>query len=111
MRKIMFPKAEKSAIKSRLRSEGNVVTTRVSRELGKYKVGDRLEYAGFILDVVRVERFGDLVEHPFLDELDDRMRKEIERFGEFDVVWLVLSGHDSTPRDDSADPAEPEVMG
>jgi len=86
----MFPKAEKSDVKKRLREKGNIVTTRVSRELGKYKAGERLEYGGFFLKVVRLERFGDLKDHPFFDELNEEMKNTIKRYGEFDVIWLEV---------------------
>ena len=86
----MFPKAEKNEVKGRLKETGRIVTTRVSKDFGRFKAGERLEYGGFLLKVVDVKSFENLSEHPFLGELDDRMRKEIERFGEFDVVWMVV---------------------
>lgn len=100
MRKITFPKVEKSAVKKQLVEEGKIVTTRVSKDFGRFRIGDRLEYAGFILNVVDVRSFKSLEEHPFLEEQDDKTKRAIKRYGEYDVVWLVLDGHDS---------GEPEV--
>ena len=94
MRKITFPKVEKSAIKKKLKEEGKVVTTRVSKDFGRFKVGDRLEYAGFILNVVDVKSFKDLEEHPFLGEQDDKLKRAIKRYGEYDVVWLEVENED-----------------
>jgi len=88
MKRITFPKVQKSDVKKKLKESGKVVTTRVSKDFGRFKVGERLEYAGFFLRVVRVEGFKDLEEHPFLDELDDRMKREIRKFGEFEILWL-----------------------
>jgi hypothetical protein len=90
MRKMKFPKVEKSVVKMRLREEGKVVTTRTSLEYGKWRVGDVVEYAGFVLRVVDVKSFGDLGEHPFLDELDEKMKRVIGKYGKYDVVWLEV---------------------
>ncbi len=90
MKKIMFPKAEKNKVKARLREKRNVVTTRTSLEYGKWKVENIVEYAGFVLKVVKVESFDDLGEHPFLGELDDKMKRVIGKYGKYDVVWLEV---------------------
>ena len=91
MRKITFPKTEKSAVKKQLKEEGKIVTTRVSKDFGRFKVGDRLEYAGFLVRVTDVKSFKDLDEHPFLSELESGAKKYIARHGEFDVVWLEVA--------------------
>lgn len=100
MKRITFPKVEKNSVKAKLKESGKIATTRVSKDFGRFKVGERLEYAGFFLRVVDLKSFDDLAEHPFLDELGDKMKWDIKRFGKFDVLWLALIGHDS---------GEPEV--
>ena len=101
MKKITFPKVEKSDVKARLKETGKIITTRTSKDFGRFKVGERLEYAGFLLNVVKLESFENLDDHPFLDELDGKMKRYIVRHGKFEVLWLVLIGHDS---------GEPEVI-
>jgi len=90
MRKIMFPKVDKSVVKNRLVETGKIITTRVSKDFGRFKIGDRLEYAGFILNVVDLKSFKDLGEHPFFGELDSNMKKYIGKHGEYDVLWLEV---------------------
>jgi len=90
MKKITFPQIEKNDVKKRLKESGKVVTTRVSKDFGRFKVGERLEYAGFFLKIVKTQKFDDIEAHPFLDELDERMKREIKRFGEFEVLWLEV---------------------
>ena len=90
MRKIMFPKVEKSDVKKQLAEEGKIVTTRFSKDLKKFKVGERLEYAGYFLNVVKVEKFEKLEDHPFFDELDSKIKSQIKRYGEFEILWLEV---------------------
>lgn len=90
MRKITFPKVEKSAVKKSLTDTGKIITTRISKDFGRFKIGDRLEYAGFILNVVDLKSFKDLGEHPFLDELDSGFKRAIKKCGEYDIIWLEV---------------------
>ena len=90
MKKITFPKVEKSEIKVKLKESGKIVTTRTSKDFGRFRVGERLEYAGFLLRVVKVESFEDLDNHPFLSELDGKIKRDILKFGKFEVLWLEV---------------------
>lgn len=91
MKKITFPKVEKSDVKTKLKESGEIVTTRTSKDFGRFKVGERLEYAGFLLRVVKVESFENLDDHPFLDELDGKMKRDILKFGKFEILWLEVA--------------------
>ncbi len=91
MKKITFPKIEKSDVKNKLKAGEQIVTTRVSKDQGRYSAGERIEYAGFLLRVVKVETFDKLEEHPFGEELDGKIKRDIERMGEFDVIWLEVA--------------------
>ena len=90
MKKITFPKVEKFDVKAKLKKSGNVITTRTSKNFGRFKVGEGLEYAGFLLRVVKVESFENLNEHPFLDELGGMMKRDIARFGKFEILYLEV---------------------
>ncbi|MFH0808302.1 MAG: hypothetical protein V1888_01670 [archaeon] len=96
--RINFPKGEWRSIIDRLNNKGNVVTTRVSSELGKYKVGDILKFEDFVLKVANAEMFSKLKEHPYLNELDEKMKNEIGSYKEFDVVWLEVYSEKIEPR-------------
>lgn len=91
MKHIRFPLSEWTSVKHRLDALGDVYTTRVSIECGKYKSGDVVITPwGDTLIVDSVKRLHSVNEHPFLKELTTGQRRTISGYTEIDLVHLVV---------------------
>lgn len=80
---ISFPEHEYGSIQSYLNKRGYCYTTRVYKEIGKYKVGEL--YAapwGDILKIDEVKTYRKVSERPFYDEMSDDEKAEIRKYSE-----------------------------
>ena len=83
---IDFPKSEQNDLKKRLKDDKEIYTTRVSDEQGKYEKDDILQSPLGKLKVKEVKTYKKLEDHPFIDELTDKQKKQIDE--EYDLVEL-----------------------
>ena len=91
---IDFPKEEHVSLLKRLHDNKDIVTTRVSAELGKYHVGDKLSTTlspNIFLIVTDVKRFSNIADHPFHTILTKSQKDLISSYGDFDVIRLKQS--------------------
>ena len=80
---ISFPEHEYESIKSYLDILGYYYTTRVYKEIGKYKVGELyIAPWGDVLRIDAVKTYWKVSECPFYDEMDDDERAEICKYSE-----------------------------
>ena len=80
---ISFPEHEYELIQNYLNKLGYCYTTRVYKEIGKYKVGELyIAPWGDILKIDEVKTYWKVSERPFYDEMSDDERKEIYKFSE-----------------------------
>ena len=80
---ISFPEHEYELIQNYLNKLGYCYTTRVYKEIGKYKVGELyIAPWGDILKIDEVKTYWKVSELPFYDEMSDDERKEIYKFSE-----------------------------
>lgn len=80
---ISFPEHEYELIQNYLNKLGYCYTTRVYKEIGKYKVGELyIAPWGDILKIDEVKTYWKASERPFYDEMSDDERKEIYKFSE-----------------------------
>ena len=78
-----FPKYEHTSIIERLNQGKICYTTRVFKELGKY--GEGVQYItpwNQIIIVIKVQRFNEIADHPWYDELTPPQRDEIYLYSE-----------------------------
>ena len=80
---ISFPEQEHEAIQERLKRQGYCYTTRVYKELGKYKAG-RIYTApwGDVLKIDEVRTYQKVSERPFYDEMTEDEKREIRKYSE-----------------------------
>lgn len=83
LEKISFPEHEYESIQNYLNKLGYCYTTRVYKEIGKYKVG-KLYIApwGDVLKIDEVKTYYKVSDRPFYDEMDDNERAEIRKYSE-----------------------------
>ena len=81
--KMTFPEHEYMLIQNYLNNLGYCYTTRVYREVGKYKVGERyLAPWGDVLRIDEVKTYWKVSDRPFYDEMNDDERGEIRKYSE-----------------------------
>ena len=81
--KISFPKSEHKSIKNRLNTLGYCYTTRVSEEVGKYKVGGLYVAPwGDVLKIDEVRKYRKVRERPFYDEMSEDEKTKIRKYSE-----------------------------
>lgn len=88
---ISFPVDELEDLKCRLDNNQIIYTTRVSSEVGKYKLDGEYESHLGKLKVVSFEHFDDIKDHPFIAELTVKQKDEINKYIEeagFDLIGL-----------------------
>lgn len=81
--KISFPEYEYGSIQNYLKKLGYCYTTRVYKELGKYKVGEL--YAapwGDVLIIDEVKIYWKVSDRPFYNEMNDDEKAEILKYSE-----------------------------
>lgn len=82
-KEILFPEHEYESIQNCLNKLGYCYTTRVYKEIGKYKAGEL--YAapwGDVLKIEEVKTYWKVSERPFYDEMNDDEREEIRKYSE-----------------------------
>lgn len=85
--KINFSTHEISSLKERISNDKPIYTTRMDKELGKYKVGKLYDSPFGELSVIKIDKYTSLDEHPFLDELTSKEKKRIGS-NEYELVKL-----------------------
>ena len=80
---ISFPEREYEAIQNYLNKLGYCYTTRVYKEIGKYKVGELYTAPwGDILKIDEVKTYCKVSERPFYNEMTDDEKIEIRKYSE-----------------------------
>lgn len=80
---ISFPEYEYESIQNYLNKLGYCYTTRVYKEIGKYKVGELYTAPwGDLLKIDEVRTYRKVSERPFYDEMTDDERTEIRKYSE-----------------------------
>lgn len=81
--KITFPESEYDAVQKRLDKQGFCYTTRVYKEVGKYKAGEAyLAPWGEVLIIDEVQTFSKVSDRPFFDEMSEEEKNEIRKYSE-----------------------------
>ena len=82
-KKITFPESEYDAVQKRLDKQGFCYTTRVYKEVGKYKAGESyLAPWGDILRIDDVQLLSRVSDRPFYDEMSEEEKDEILKYSE-----------------------------
>ena len=83
LERISFPEHEYESIQNDLKKLGYCYTTRVYKEIGKYKVG-KLYTApwGDVLKIDEVKTYWKVSDRPFYDEMNDEEINEIRKYSE-----------------------------
>ena len=80
---ISFPEHEHEAIQNYLGKLGYCYTTRVYREVGKYKVGELYNAPwGDVLKIDEVKQYWKVSDRPFYEEMADNEKNEIRKYSE-----------------------------
>ena len=83
MKDISFPAHEYGSIRNYLNQLGYCYTTRVYKEIGKYKVGELYVAPwGDVLKMDEGKTYWKVSDRPFYDEMSDEEKAEINRFSE-----------------------------
>lgn len=78
-----FPEREYESIRGYLDTLGYCYTTRVYKEVGKYKAGESyLSPWGDLLKIDEVQTYLKVSDRPFQDEMSEAERNEIRRYSE-----------------------------
>ncbi len=80
---ISFPEHEYASIQNYLNKLGYCYTTRVYKEIGKYKVGQFYTAPwGDILKIDEVKTYRKVSDRPFYDEMNEDVKIEIRKYSE-----------------------------
>ncbi len=83
LEKISFPEHEYESVQNYLDRLGYCYTTRVYKEVGKYKVGELyIAPWGDVLKIDEVTTYLKVSDRPFYDEMSDDERTEIRKYSE-----------------------------
>ena len=83
LKKITFPEHEYDSVQKWLDKQGFCYTTRVYKEVGKYKVGESyLAPWGDVLKIDDVQTFSKVSDRPFSDEMSEEEKEEILKYSE-----------------------------
>lgn len=88
---IDFPKFEYEAYRQRLNKNRIIYTTRVSSEVGKYKIHQIYNSCFGKLKVIYFKHFVDIEKHPFYNELNEQQLNEINLYikeNGYDLIGL-----------------------
>lgn len=94
-----FPENEHSLIIERLNQGKICYTTRVFKELGKYKAGVKYNTPwNQTIIVIQIQQFNMIVDHPFYKELTPAQREEIYQYSEkvakpYELISFKLFGN------------------
>lgn len=92
-----FPENEYSSIINRLNQGKLCYTTRVYKELGKYKEGAEYNTPWHqTIVVIQIQQFSKITDHPFYKELTPYQREEIYQYSEkvdksYELIAFKLS--------------------
>ena len=82
-KKITFPESEYEAVQKWLNKQGFCYTTRVYKEVGKYKVGESyLAPWGEVLIIDEIQTFSKVSDRPFYDEMSEEEKNEVLKYSE-----------------------------
>lgn len=82
-KEISFPEHEYESIQNCLNRLGYCYTTRVYKEIGKYKVGELyMAPWGEVLKIDEVKTYHKVSERPFYDEMSEDEKMEIRKYSE-----------------------------
>jgi len=80
---ISFPNHEYETIQKYLNELGYCYTTRVYKEVGKYKVGEiYIAPWGDLLKIDEVKKYWKVSDRPFYDGMNDNEKAEIRKYSE-----------------------------
>ena len=80
---ITFPEQEYKSIQNYLNKLGYCYTTRVYKEIGKYKAGELYTAPwGDVLKIDEVKTYRKVSDRPFYDEMSDEEKDEIRKYSE-----------------------------
>jgi hypothetical protein len=80
---ISFPEHEHKSVQKYLDNLGYCYTTRVYKEVGKYKVGGLYTAPwGSVLKIDEVTQYRKVCDRPFYDEMADDEKEEIRKYSE-----------------------------
>ena len=83
LEEISFPEQEYESIQNYLSKLGYCYTTRVYKEIGKYKVGELYTAPwGDVLKIDEVKTYWKVSDRPFYDEMNDDEKIEIRKYSE-----------------------------
>lgn len=92
IQKITFPKDEHHNLIDDLNNNYDILTTRILNERNKYKLNDILiSDIGYYLQVIKVEKYKQISDHPYLSYLTDSQIKQIGT-NPFDIIYLHKVG-------------------
>ena len=80
---ITFPEHEYDTVQKQLNKQGFCYTTRVFKEVGKYKIGELyLAPWGDVLRIDDIQTFCKVSDRPFYDEMSEEEKDEIHHYSE-----------------------------
>ena len=80
---ISFPEHEYENIQNYLDELGYCYTTRVYKEVGKYKVGELYNAPwGDVLKIDEIKKYRKVSDRPFYDKMTDNEKEEIRKYSE-----------------------------
>ena len=83
LKTMTFPEHEYDSVQKWLDQQGFCYTTRVYKEVGKYKAGESyLAPWGDVLKIDDIQTFSKVTERPFYDEMSEDEKDEIYRYSE-----------------------------
>ena len=83
LEKITFPEHEYESVQNWLNKQGYCYTTRVYKEVGKYKIGESyLAPWGETLRIDDIQTYRKVSDRPFYDEMSDAEKEEIRKYSE-----------------------------
>ncbi len=83
LEEISFPEHEYELIQNCLNNFGYCYTTRVYKEVGKYKAGELyIAPWGDVLKIEEVKTYRKVSDRPFYDEMSDDEKREIRKYSE-----------------------------
>ena len=86
---ISFPAEEQDIVRKTLEAKGRVLTTRCSRECGKYQLGESyITPWGTKVVVAAVGIYSNIEDHPYFEELTDQQRKTLSKYPKFELLSL-----------------------
>lgn len=97
VKNISFPRSEVKRLKTQIQ----IITTRVSDDYDKYQLGDIVKTPwGAVYKVVGRRSISSVVQHPYKDELTDKQVEELKKYDKLAVLTLALQNSESNKADE-----------